>query len=403
MIRAGVVGCGGRGTGAIVNLLSGDPNAEVVAMGDIFRDKLETSLARLRDPAYVSRVAKEVPEFTNTRLDELVPSIQKRVKVDPERQFVGFDAYRQVLAAGVDVVLLCTPPGYRPLHFEAAVEAGKHTFVEKPIATDPVGVRRFLAAARTAQQKKLTVMSGAQRRSSRDYLETVKKIHDGALGEIQALYAQYLSRPVMHAKARDPKWGDMEWQHRNWYAFVWICGDQIVEQHFHNIDCINWIMDAHPVRVVAHGGASWRPREELYGNIYDHLTSEFTYPNGVRLSSQCRQLPAPAYTNVSDLVVGTKGRSNGRDLGAPGLNGQVREHIHMLASIRGDGPYVNHAIPVAESTLTAIMARESAYSGAEVTWEQAMASDQDLQPKSFDYGQKMASVPIAVPGVYRFA
>lgn len=402
-LRAGLVGCGGRGTGAIVNLLSADPNVEIVAMGDIFSDKMEASMKRLQDPAYLGRNVKEWVPFLNTMPDDLVASIQKRVNVPPENRFVGFDAFRKVIASGADIVMLCTPPGYRPQHFEAAVAANKHIFAEKPIATDPAGVRRFLAAAKIAERNKLTIMSGAQRRSSKDYVETVRQIHDGQIGEIQAVFAQYLSRPVMHAKARDPQWGDMEWQHRNWYAFVWICGDQVVEQHFHNIDCINWIMGAHPVKVVASGGASWRTRDEVYGNIYDHLTSEFTYANGVRFSSSCRQLPSPTYTNVSDLVVGTKGRSNGRDLGTPGLNGQVQEHIEMLKSIRGDGPYINHSVPVAESTMTAIMAREAAYSGNEVTWEQAMASEQDLQPKEFDYKMKIANVPIAVPGVYKFA
>ncbi len=402
-LKAGLVGCGGRGTGAIVDLLSGDPNVEVVAMGDTFGDKLEASVKNLNDAQFVGRRSKDFAPFLNTTPAELVASVQKRVKVTPENRFVGFDAYRKVIASGADIVMLCTPPGYRPLHFEAAVDAGKHIFSEKPIATDPVGVRRYMAACRKAEAKKLTVMSGAQRRSSQDYVETVRRIHDGQIGDITGLYARYLSRPVMHAKSRDPQWGDMEWQHRNWYAFVWICGDQIVEQHFHNIDNMNWVMNGHPVKVVASGGASWRTRDELYGNIYDHLTSEFTYANGVCLSSSCRQLPAPTYTEVSDLVVGTKGRSNSRDLGTPGLNGQVQEHIEMLKSIRGEGPYINHGMAVAESTMTAIMAREAAYSGAEVTWEQVMASQQDLQPKEFGYQVKMAAVPIAVPGAYKFA
>ncbi len=402
-LKAALVGCGGRGTGAIVNLLSGDPNVEIVAMADIFADKMETSLKNLNDANYVGRMVKDVAPFVNSTPEELVASVQKRVKVTPENRFVGFDAYRKAIASSADIVMLCTPPGYRPAHFEAAIEARKHVFAEKPIATDPVGVRRFMAAARKAEQNKLVVMSGAQRHSSKDYVETVRKIHDGALGEITSVYARYLSRPVMHAKARDPQWGDMEWQHRNWYAFVWICGDQIVEQHFHNIDFINWVMGAHPEKVVASGGAAWRTRDEVYGNIYDHLTSEFTYPNGVRLASSCRQLPAPVYTEVADLIVGTKGRSNGKDLADAGLNGQVQEHINMLKSIRGDAPYVNHGIAVAESTMTAIMAREAAYSGSEVTWAQVMASTQDLQPKEFDYKVKMASVPIAVPGTYKFA
>lgn len=402
LLKAGVVGCGGRGTGAVVNLLSGDPNVELVAMADLFEDKLEASIGRLRDPQYVARLAKEPAELTNTPLDAMVASIQKRVKAGGERRFTGFDAYKKVIASDVDIVLLCTPPGYRPIHFEAAVEANKHVFTEKPIATDPVGTRRFMAAARKAEQRKLTVMSGAQRRSSKDYVETIQKIHDGALGEILAAYANYLSRPVMHAKAHDPKWGEMEWEHRNWYAFVWLCGDQVVEQHFHNIDCINWALGAHPVKVVASGGAVWRPREELYGNIYDHISADFVYANGVHFSSACRQLPEPTYREVSDLVVGAKGRSNCRDLAPAGLNGQVQEHINMLRSIRGDGPYINHGMAMAESTMTAIMARESAYSGQAITWDQAMASQQDLMPKTFDFDVKMEAPPLPVPGVYKF-
>jgi predicted dehydrogenase len=207
----------------------------------------------------------------------------------------------------------------------------------------------------------------------------------------------------MHAKARDPKWGDMEWQHRNWYSFLWICGDQIVEQHYHNIDCMNWFMGAHPERVVATGGVAWRPKEELYGNIFDHMSSDFVYPNGVRLSSVCRQYPQGTYRRVDDLIIGTKGRTNCRDLGAPGnVNSQVQEHTDMVKSIRGEGPYINHGIPVAESTLTCIMARESAYSGQEVTWDMIMNSKQDLQPKAFGYDLKMEIPPLPVPGQYKF-
>jgi predicted dehydrogenase len=371
-------------------------------MSDVFADKLEASLTQLRDPKYVANNSRDVAAFTRTAADELVSSIIKRVTVTPENKFSGFDAYRKVIGAEVDVVLLCTPPGHRPAHFEAAIDAGKHVFAEKPFATDPVGVRRVMEATRKAEQKKLTVVSGAQRRSSKDYIETVQRIQDGALGQILALYSNYLSRPVMHAKARDPQWGDMEWQHRNWYAFIWICGDQIVEQHFHNIDCINWLMGTHPVSVVASGGAAWRPREELYGNIYDHLTSTFVYPDGTRYSSACRQLPAPTFQRTEDLVVGAKGRSNCRDLGSPGINGQVQEHINLLRSIRGDGPYLNHGMAVAESTMTCIMARESAYSGVEITWDQIMKSQQDLQPKQFDYKLPLPVPPLPVPSVYKF-
>jgi len=383
-LKAGLIGVGGRGTGAVDNLLTGNENVEVVAMADIFEDHLERNLARLKGRKFADRIT-----------------------VDPEHRFVGFDAYKKLVASEVDIVMLCTPPGYRPAHFEAAINAGKHVFCEKPIATDPVGVRRFMASVKQAEEKKLTVVSGAQRRSATDYIETVRKIQEGAIGEIVALYSNYLSGPVMHVKERDPKWGDMEWEHRNWYSFLWICGDQIVEQHFHNIDFINWVMGTHPVRVVASGGVAWRPREELYGDIYDHMSSDFVYPNGVHFSSHCRQYPPndpdgkKLYRRTDDLIVGSKGRSNGTDLGTKGINSQVQEHINMVKSILGESPYLNHGMAVAESTMTCIMARESAYSGLEITWDMIMKSQQDLQPKAFDYNLKMEAPPLPVPGQYK--
>jgi predicted dehydrogenase len=384
-LKAGLIGVGGRGTGAVDNLLTGCDNVEVVAMADIFEDHLERNLARLKQRKFADRVS-----------------------VGPEHRFVGFEAYKKLVASDIDIVMLCTPPGYRPEHFEAAINAGKHVFCEKPIATDPVGVRRFMASCKRAQEKKLTVMSGSQRRSATEYIETVKKIQNGAIGEILALYSTYLSGPVMHAKGRDTKWGDMEWQHRNWYSFLWICGDQIVEQHYHNIDFMNWVMGTHPASVVASGGVAWRPREELYGNIYDHLASDFVYPNGVHLSSVCRQYPPadPAgtklYRRVDDLIVGSKGRSTGTDLGTEGINSQVQEHIYMVRSILGTGSYVNQGMAVAESTMTCIMARESAYSGLEITWDMIMKSQQDLQPKAFGYNEKMEMPPLPMPGQYKF-
>ncbi len=382
-LRAGIIGCGGRGTGAISDCLTGNANVELVAMADVFEDKLELCLSRVRG-------------------DKRFAAVRDRVKVDAEHRFVGFDAFKKLVASDIDIVMLTTPPGYRPEHFEAAVNAKKHIFCEKPIATDPVGVRRFMAATKKAEQLKLTVVCGAQRRSSRDYLETREKVRSGAIGDIVACYSNYLSGPVMHAKSRESKWGDMEWEHRNWYSFLWICGDQIVEQHFHNIDCMNWFLGGHPAKVVASGGVAWRPREELYGNIYDHMTSEFVYPNGVHLASHCRQYPAGLYRKVEDLIVGSKGKTNCRDMGEEGTNGQVQEHINMVKSILGDGPYLNHGMEVAESTMTCIMARESAYSGLEITWDMIMNSKQDLQPKAFDYNLKMDMAPLPIPGQYKF-
>jgi predicted dehydrogenase len=382
-LRAGLIGCGGRGTQAAQQLLHANENVELTAMGDVFEDRLTKSLAQIRE-------ARDYPQARD------------KVKVDGEHQFVGFDAFKKVIATDVDIVMLCTPPGWRPVHFEAAIDAKKHVFCEKPFGTDPVGVRRFMEAAKKSEQLKLTVVSGAQRRAQKEYVETVDKIKSGAIGDVRAAYAYWVGTPVIQQKARDPKWPDMTWQHRAWYSFVWICGDQIVEQHLHNIDVINWVMGAHPVKVAAHGGAVWRPREELYGNIYDHIAADFEYANGVRMSSYCRQYPRGLYTNVSELVVGAKGTSNCHDLGTRGENPYVQEHIEMVKSIRGQGPYINQAMAVAESTMTCIMARESAYSGQQITWDQVMASKLDLMPKTWEYDASVPVPPLPVPGEYKF-
>jgi predicted dehydrogenase len=383
MLKAGLVGCGGRGTQAIADFLSGSENTQVVAMGDVFEDKLEGSLRRLRE-------------------QERFASIRDRVKVEPDKRFVGFDAFQKVINSDIDVVMLCTPPGYRPMHFEAAVNAKKHVFCEKPFGTDPVGVRRFMDAAKKSEEMKLTVVSGAQRRFQKEYVETVDKIKNGDLGEITAAYAYWVGTPVIQQPdGRNTKWGDMEWQHRNWYSYVWICGDQIVEQHLHNIDVINWVMGTHPVKVVATGGAVWRPRTDIYGNIYDHISSDFEYANGVRMSSYCRQFPRGLHTNISESVAGTKGRSNCKDRGEKGENPYVAEHRAMVSSIRGDGPYINHAMPVAESTMTCILARESAYTGEEITWDRIMQSQLNLMPEKFGYDVKMDARDLPVPGQYK--
>jgi predicted dehydrogenase len=393
-LKAGVVGCGGRGTQAIVDFLTGTENTEVSALGDIFKDKMDNCVKRVKGNARIS----------------------ERVTATPETTFIGFDSYKKVIGSGVDIVFLCAPSGHRPIHFEASIDAKKHVFCEKPMGTDPVGVKRFMAAARRSERMRLTVVTGAQRRFARDYQETVKRLQDGAIGDIVATYAYWVGTPVIQQKGRDPKWGEMEWQHRNWYSFNWICGDQVVEQHMHNIDVCNWVMGMHPKSVVASGGAAWRPREELYGNIYDHITAEFKYPNGVHMFSHCRQFPRVdhIHQNVSELVVGTKGRSNCRDLSTgsgqdvragfrdPLESPYVREHIAMVDSIRGEGPFINHAMEVAESTMTCIMAREAAYSGQEITWDEIMASNLDISPKEFDYQARWPVPPLPVPGVYKF-
>ncbi|MCC7173695.1 MAG: Gfo/Idh/MocA family oxidoreductase [Bryobacterales bacterium] len=410
-LRAGLIGAGGRGTQASVNLLSGDPAVELVAVADLMPDRLEQCLTQLRNPKYLQSNVGRVAKVTGQSVVDLVGSISQRVKVDGDHAFSGFDAYKRVLASDVDVVLLCAPPGYRPLHLEAAVEAGKHLFVEKPFGTDAVGVRRSMAAVRKSEERKLTLVSGAQRRFQKEYRETIEKIQGGAIGDILAAYAYWIGSPVLQFLGagwpgpkgkRDPKWSDMVFQNRSWYSFLWICGDQIVEQHMHNIDVCNWVMGTHPERVVASGGAAWRPREEEYGNIYDHLVADFVYPNGVHMLSHCRQYPSGSYENVSELIVGSKGRSNCTNLGVPGMDPYVQEHIEMCRSIRGDGPYINHGTAVAQSTMTCIMGREAAYSGREITWDMVMNSKQDLFPKNLDINASLETPPLPVPGQYKF-
>jgi len=389
-LKAGLVGCGGRGTQAMENILTACPNVEITAMGDVFEDRLETS-------------------FRSTQ--KLKPELAGRFKVDGEHKFVGFDSYKKVINSGVDIVMLATNPAYRPIHFAAAVEARKHIFCEKPMGTDPVHVRQYMDAAKKSVELKLTVKSGAQRRSQAWYTDRYKRYKNGELGEIVALNANWVGTPVLNFNSplfpnhkRDPKWSDMEFQHRNWYSFVWICGDQIVEQHLHNIDVCNWFMGTHPIEVTASGGAAWRPREEEYGNIYDHIYADFVYPNGVHMNSHCRQFRTPAQQNVSERIVGTKGVIDSGDLRGvkPAVNPYEQEHADMVASILGKGPYINEAMEVTESTMTCIMGREAAYSGLKITWDMIMNSKEDLLPKNFDYKASVPVPPLPVPGVYKF-
>jgi predicted dehydrogenase len=388
-LKAGLIGCGGRGTQALENILTGAPNVEITALADIFEDRMESSIRQTQ---------------------RLRPELSSRFKVDPDKRFVGFDAYKKLINSGVDIVMLATHPAYRPMHFEAAVEAKKHIFCEKPFGTDATGVRRFMAAAKKSQDLKLTVKSGAQRRSHPAYLAEYKRLKDGAIGDIVHMNAYWVGTPVLNFKnnpmfpggKRNPAWADMEFQSRNWYSFVWICGDQIVEQHLHNIDVCNWFMGAHPVEVVASGGAAWRPREEEYGNIYDHVAADFVYPNGVHMSSYCRQYQGQGIAqNVSEIIAGSKGVIQMNNPPNP-VNPYVQEHTDMMNSILGKGPYINESMAVAESTLTCIMGREAAYSGQKITWDMIMNSKQDLLPKTFDMKASFPPTPLPVPGVYKF-
>jgi predicted dehydrogenase len=406
MLKLGILGVGMRGSQAVLDTWAGNQNVQLVAIGELFKDRLDGGIANLKQKA---------PR-----------QFEKKFKVDPEHMFIGFDAYRKVLATDIDIIMICTPPAYHPMHFVAAVEAKKHIFCEKPFGADPVNVRKLMAAAKKAGELKLVVVSGAQRHSHKQYLDTIPKIHDGAIGEIVAAYANWAvnSGAILHlrrdvspelkgAAVRDPKWTDMEFQHRNWYEFIWICGDQVVEQNLHNIDVINWVMGTHPVSAVASGGVAWRPRTEIYGNIYDHNVCDFEYPNGVHMFSHGRQYPpSTRVREVSELVVGTKGRSNCHDMSKIRVvdgdftqgeqSPYIQEHVDLVDSVLGRRPYINQGIQVAESTLTGIMAREAAYTGMKITWDMIMKSQQDLFPKALAMDAKIDVPPAPVPGVYKF-
>jgi len=381
--KVGVIGCGGRGTGAAIDCLKADPAVEIVALGDLAPDRVESCLARL------------TKEFPN------------RVKVPAGNRFSGFDNYKGVLSVpGVNLIVTAAPPGFRPIHVKAAVEAGKHVFMEKPVAVDPVGIRSILATADLAAKKKLALVAGTQRRHQQRYLEMMKRIQDGQIGEIVAAQV-YWNQGDLWVKQREPNMSEIEWQCRNWLYFTWTSGDHIVEQHVHNIDVANWAMGAMPKNVMGMGGRQVRVAPE-YGNIFDHFAVEFEYPNGVRVTSMCRQTKG-CNDRVEERIVGTKGvawstSSATRITGAAPwtfeaeeVNPYVQEHIDLIASIRKGAP-LNEGRQVAESTLCAIMGRMSAYTGRAISWDWAMnTSTLDLSPAKYELGPNPVH-PVSVPG-----
>jgi len=379
-LRVGLIGCGGRGTGAARDCVQAAPDVEIYALGDLFPDRLNGCRQRLQK------------------------ALGDRFKVSEDRCFVGFDAYRQVINSGVDLVILATPPGFRPLHFKAAVEAGKHVFMEKPIAVCPTGVRMVMEAGKLAAQKGLGVVAGTQRRHKKSYLETIKRIHEGAIGKIVAAQC-YWNQGGLGVRKRRPEWSDVEWQIRNWLYFTWLSGDHLVEQHIHNLDVINWVLGTHPVKCMGMGGRQARTAPE-YGHIYDHFAIEYEYPEGVKVLSMCRQIDGCA-NRVSEYVMGTEGTADpGRWIrgkvsyrfAGRGTNPYVQEHADLINSIRAGEP-LNETQNVAESTLTAIMGRMSAYTGKEVTWEQALNSKLNLVERCENpkFGP-MPVDPVAIPG-----
>lgn len=385
--KVGVIGCGGRGTGAAVNSLQGSNETEIFALGDVMKDRLDGAYDQLKN--------------------SIDASLKPRVTVTPERCFSGFDAYKQVLASGVDMVILATAPGFRPIHFEAAVNAGKHIFFEKPVAVDPVGIRRVMAAGAKAAEKGLGVVTGTQRRHENCYLEAMKRLEAGAIGRILSANVWWNQGPLWVNK-KDPRWSDMEWQIRNWLYFTWLSGDHIVEQHVHNLDVMNWAMGGHPKSCMAMGGRQVRTQPE-YGHIFDHFAVQYTYNNGAVGNSQCRQIDGCA-GRVAEQIIGADGELNSTS-GSAEISGKnpwkhprkdnnepyVTEHTDLVNSIIAGKP-LNEAQRIAESTLTAIMGRMSAYTGKEITWEQALNSKLDLTPPAFSFDTPMPVPEVAVPG-----
>jgi len=379
-IRIGIIGCGGQGTRDLVSCVKSSPGVEITAMGDLFEDRMQESLDKLR---------KDVPAA---------------LKVTPEKRFIGFDAYKKVLQCDVHMVVLTTPPHWRAQHLKAAVEAGKNVFMEKPAGVDPKAIRSMIETADLAEQKRLSVVAGTQRRHSKKYKEIIRRIHDGQIGEIVSGQGYWNGGDMLGYWKWYEKQGlsDMEWQCRSWPWFTWTSGDHIVEQHVHNLDVLNWAIQAHPVQCIGMGGRAVRD----LGNIYDHFTVEYEYPNGARIESMCRQING-CTDRIAERVVGTKGVAD-IDRGVitgeksfryegPDPDHYVQEMADLIKSIR-DGKPINEAKNVAESTMNAIMGRMSAYTGRALKWDWAMnASKLDLTPPKYEFGD-LPVAPVPMPG-----
>ncbi len=387
VLKAGLVGCGGRGTGAAVQFLSAGPNLEITALADIFQDRIDKCRNDLRE--------------------------RKGIEVPDENCFLGFDAYQKLIDSGVDVVMLVTQPYFRPEHFAACVNARKHVFMEKPVAVDPVGARSVMSSARKAEGIGLSVVTGTQRRHQKDYIEVFRKITKGAIGDIVSANCYWNGR-VPWYRTRQRGWSDMEAMLRDWVNWTWLSGDHIVEQHLHNIDVINWFTGMHPVKALGFGG---RHRRQT-GDQFDFFSIDFVYENGIHIHSMCRQISGCS-DNVSEHVRGTKGYSNcvntlfepdGEMIweypyeldeeGNPkrlGSQAYFQEHIDLVTAIRTNKP-INEAENTAISTMTAIMGRISCYTGKEVTWEEMMNSDLKIGPDKIEVGPSDYRAVVPVPG-----
>jgi myo-inositol 2-dehydrogenase/D-chiro-inositol 1-dehydrogenase len=391
VIKVGLIGCGGRGTGAALQALKADSGVRLTALADVFSDRLDSSLATLKK----------------------MTAVANRIDVTPATSFVGLDAYQKVIDSGVDVVLLASTPAFRPEHFRAAVAAGKHVFCEKPVAVDGPGIRSVLASAAEAQRKNLSVMSGFCWRYDPRMRATVAQIHAGAIGDLRAIIATYHTGTLTtkFPGTRTPGQTDLEWQLRNWYNFTWLSGDHLVEQAIHNVDKIAWLMKQEmPSQAIAVGGRT----VPAYGNTYDNFSVAYEYASGVRATLSCRQHDG-VYNEVTDYVMGTEGIfSNGR-LATQGITGKTNwkytgpnrdmyqvEHDELFAAIRAGKP-VNDGISMAHSTLMAIMARMAAYTGQVVTWDRALNSEEILVPATLDWNAPRPVAARAIPGQTKLA
>ncbi|OHB75458.1 MAG: hypothetical protein A2Z25_06925 [Planctomycetes bacterium RBG_16_55_9] len=387
-IRIGLIGCGGRGTHDTGNCLNCAEGVELVAMGDLFADRLTSSLNRLKQQA------------------------GSKVKVTDERCFVGWDAYKKVLACDeVDLVVLTQPPHFRAMHLRAAVEAGKHVFMEKPVAVDPVGVRSVIASSELADEKNLTILAGTQMRRIAHLMEGIKRIHDGQIGNVVSGQCVRIGggMTTWGPRQRQPEWTDMEWHLRRWLFMTWLSGDFITEMHVHNLDIMDWAMGSHPVQCLGLGGRQVRTQPE-FGNAYDHFAVEYEYPNGVRVEYMGAQIDRVT-DRCDQWIVGTKGRAyldfanaviegdNPFKYDGPAWNPEVRQHADQMAAIR-EGKRLNEGKRIAESTLTSIMGRMSAYTGRAMKWDWAMnASKLDLSPAKYDFGPVRPELSeVAMPG-----
>lgn len=380
-LKVGLVGCGRRGLGAAKDCVTANEGVVIHAIGDLFPEQVETGVERLALLGDVFQASED-------------------------HCFHGWDVCDRILETGVDAIILAAPPGFRPRHFAAAVGAGKHVFMEKPCAVDPAGVRSVLASAALAREKNLSVVAGTQRRHQAPYRDLIQRVHDGAIGEILAAECYWVGDYGYYpAVPREEGWCDTEWQIRNWNYFAWLSGDHIVEQHIHNIDVIQWALQANPVKCFGMGGRQQRTGPE-YGHIFDHFAVEFEYPGGIRVQSLCRQ-QSNVYNRVGERLVGSRGACDPRrgitgpsayEFSGEQDNPFEQEHRHWVDSIRG-GDGLNEGENLAHSTLAAIMGRMAAYSGQEITWEFAR------HESALDYGPAEGFGPrpapeVAIPGVY---